>query len=43
LKIYGIERSGNEEALKVIETFQLLLHADDVELVGGNIRALSEK
>jgi len=34
---------GNEEALKMIETYQLLLHADDGELLGGKIRFVREK
>jgi len=29
---------GNEEALKMIELYQLLFHADDGHLLGGNIR-----
>ena len=34
---------GNEQALKMIETYQLLLHADDGELLGGNISVVREK
>jgi hypothetical protein len=34
---------GNEEALKMIEKCQLLLHVDDGEILGGNFRVVREK